>query len=241
MAAMTTLILPSSVTAIGEGVFENCTNLVAITPRYVNTSIAGIYYDFTQYPGLEIEDGVLVGCTYNPLYVVIPNTVTRIGNKAFKNCRRLKYMRLPFSVTHIGYSAFEGTEWYNDLPDGIIYLNKVLYGYKGQTANSIVSIIYGTVAVSPFALYGQTSVSSVVIPETVTDIGCFAFGKTSLKQVTVPKSVDIMGRYVFEKCRNLKKIYCERTSKPSDWQRSWNSKNEKSPIFKYKVEFGRKG
>ena len=86
--------------------------------------------------------------------VTIPNTVEAIGGNAFQNCSALESAVLGNNLKEleyntfnnckslsaitgisqlefIGHDAFNNTPWYNNLPDGIIYLGKVLYKYKG--------------------------------------------------------------------------------------------------------------
>ena len=40
-------------------------------------------------------------------------------------CSSLTSVTIPNSVTTIGNSAFEGTVWYNNQPDGLVYAGKV--------------------------------------------------------------------------------------------------------------------
>lgn len=39
---------------------------------------------------------------------------------------------LPDSLEYISYSSFEGTGWFNNQPNVLIYIDNVLYGYKGN-------------------------------------------------------------------------------------------------------------
>jgi len=70
---------------------------------------------------------------------VIPETVegvrvtaTAIGKEAFRDCKVLTSITISNSVTSIGQSAFYGTPWYTGQPDGVVYINNVLYKYKGE-------------------------------------------------------------------------------------------------------------
>ena len=106
----------------------------------------------------------------------IPEGVTSIGNSAFYNCRSLTAINIPEGVTSIGNSAFYGTAWYDNQPDGVIYIGKVLYEYKGtMPANTSIEVKEGTVSISPSAFYNCSSLTAITIPESVTSIGSSAF------------------------------------------------------------------
>ena len=53
--------------------------------------------------------------------VAIENGVTNIGTCAFCNCKNLVSIVIPNSVTSIGEEAFEGTRLLDSQPDGVIY------------------------------------------------------------------------------------------------------------------------
>ena len=65
------------------------------------------------------------------LSITIPDSVTVIGYGAFEHCTGLTSVTIPDSVTGIGEHAFYNTPFYNNQPDGVVYLGKTLYEYKG--------------------------------------------------------------------------------------------------------------
>ena len=124
--------------------------------------------------------------------VVIPNTVTNIGASAFEGCTALGTLDhpvvVPASVTSVGVDAFKGTWWLdNTLPNGVVYINNILYTYKGEMpANTDIEITDGTTTILSGAFKDCTGLTSVTIPATVTAIGSQAFnGCSSLTSVTV--------------------------------------------------------
>ena len=125
---ITELVIPNSVTSIGEYTFYGCSGLTAITiPNSVMSIDAGAFYDCTGLKKVIVNDiaawcGISLGNNYsNPLYyahhlycdedteiteLIIPNGVTSIGGGAFYDCTGLTSVTIPNSVTSIGKSAF---------------------------------------------------------------------------------------------------------------------------------------
>ena len=60
-----------------------------------------------------IENGILKEYTGDPEHVVIPNSVTAIGQNAFMDCEQLSSVVLPDSLTYIGENAFKGCSLLN--------------------------------------------------------------------------------------------------------------------------------
>jgi hypothetical protein len=86
--------------------------------------------------------------------VTIPNSVTSIEWSAFYNCSSLTSVTISNSVTNIGAGAFEGTSWYNNKPDGVVYINDMLYNYKGTLPQgTTVDVKEGTVSICGYAFF----------------------------------------------------------------------------------------
>ena len=136
-SSLTSITIPNSVTAIGYSAFEECTNLTAIEiPNSVSTigknAFYGIYKIFyagkatgTPWGAKKIirgyvKDGdfvyadstksCIVGYLGSDSVVVIPNSVVSIGAEAFNNCKGLKFLSIPDSVSFIGENAFLGVD-----------------------------------------------------------------------------------------------------------------------------------
>ena len=84
--------------------------------------------------------------------------------------------------------------------------------------------------------------TSVTIPNTVTELGYSAFqGCTALTSLVIPTSVKTITSGVFTDCELLT-IYCKVSSKPSGWSDNWNMYKAGSISHTYcEVVWGYKG
>ena len=189
---LTSVTIPNSVTSINNDTFSNCTGLTSVTIPNSVTTIGD--YAFDHCTGLTS--------------VTIPNSVTSIGEGAFSDCNGLTSVTIPNSVTSIGEDAFLGTAWYNNQADGVIYINNVLYKYKGtMPEGTSISIKDGTVSISPNAFYACSGLTSITIPNSVTSINNDTFSNcTGLTSVTIPNSVTSIGEGAFSSCKGLTEV-----------------------------------
>ncbi len=71
----------------------------------------------------------------------------------------------------------------------------------------IGNVEYQVTAIAPKALKNSKKLQSIVIPDTITEIGEGSFeGCTALKSITIGKNVTTIGKNAFKNCKNLKKI-----------------------------------
>ena len=133
--------------------------------------------------------------------VVITEGVTSISN-AIAN---FNLITIPSSVTRIDVNL-HNTDWYNSQPDGIIYVNNILYSYKGiMPPNTTINILDGTKSINSGAFSGCTGLTSIYIPESVTSIGGGAFTGCGITSITIPGSIKtIYG--AFYDCKTLTSV-----------------------------------
>ena len=147
--------------------------------------------------------------------VKICEGVTHIGARSFSMCMQLRSVEIADSVTSVGFRAFETcSNWLSTLSfsDNLTYIGDhaftCCYGLKelhlGNSVQHIgeyvISYCHGLKEINlgnslqyigEYAFY-NSSLESLVIPDTVTFIGAFSLDEcTKLTDLTVPVSLDI--------------------------------------------------
>ena len=136
--------------------------------------------------------------------VVAEDGVTGIGDRAFADMTALATVTLPDSVTYVGAQAFDNTAWYDRQRDGLLYLNHILIGCKGE-CEAKPYIEPGTVTVASGALSGSEGLKSLSLPDSVININKNAFSACpSLTTARVPESVKNIGKGAFRNSPSLK-------------------------------------
>ena len=186
------LVIPDGVTNIGSYAFSGCSALTSVTIPNSVTSIGD--YAFKGCTGLTAID--------------IPNGVTSIGSGAFTYCPELASITVANSVISIGSDVFYGTTWYNNQPDGLVYVGNVAYKYKGTMPDETSVVIKdGTCSIAGSAFAGCTGLVSVTLPNSVTCIGSEAFERCSgLTTITIPDGVTSISWYAFYECTGLTSV-----------------------------------
>ena len=236
--SLTSITLPYGITDIWGNTFGGCSSLKNITiPSSVTHIRDGAFYSCTSLTSITIPDSVkYLGSSAfrhcnNLTTVIIGNNVTSIGSVAFEDCTSLKDITIPESLTSIGSEAFNDTLWYKNKEDGLVYINNILYKYKGDMPkNTSVTIKDGTTRITGYAFAGCSNLMSIIIPDSIISIGDKAFyGCSSLTSITIPDSVKYIGWYAFFNCTSLTNITFNGTieewnniTKSSDWKNSSN-------------------
>ncbi|MGN1417842.1 MAG: leucine-rich repeat domain-containing protein, partial [Acutalibacteraceae bacterium] len=158
-SGLTSITLPDSVTSIGSQAFYNCTGLTR-----VNIS------DLASWCKISFDDNASNPLCYaEKLYIngnlatniVIPDSVTSIGDWAFYGYKGLTSITIPDSVTSIGNSAFSGCT------------NLQYAESKG-----------GLETVGNYVFNGCSNLAYLIVPNSVTTLGNYAIkGCDNLKDV----------------------------------------------------------
>lgn len=238
--------IPNLLTSIGDRAFSGCSSLqhlhfpdtvsfIGINP-FIDCKNLTITLSSTSQ--LRLIDGLLIGingelisCLNHSISIVIPNSVTTIGDKAFCGCSSLLRVHIPVSVTTIGNFAFQdcsslqsmlipasvtsiGDYAFSDcsslhrveIPDSVTMIGRYVFlrckSLRGlNIPASITSIEYGTFAYC-------YSLRSILMPNSIISIGAFAFHMCeALQSVYIPDSVTNLGCGAFDGCKSLSRVH----------------------------------
>ena len=220
--SLTSLVIPDSVTNIGDYAFSGCSSLSSVViPDSVSCIGSGAFKNCSSLSSLVIPDCVTSIGNYAFAYcksltdIVIPNSVTSIGDNAFRHCSSLSSLVIPESVVNLNGNPF--CRWDGGLKclsPYFIYDNKVLFdkdkskiiAFRDKNTTSYV-IPDSVTRIGESAFRHCSSLSSLVIPDSVTSIGEYAFRHcSSLSSLVIPDSVTSIECYAFSGCESLSSI-----------------------------------
>ena len=174
---LSSVTIPNSVTCIGGGAFHNCTGLTGITiPNSVTIISGNVFSGCQNLTSIQVENGnptydsrnncnaiietssnkLIAGC----MNTIIPNTVTSIGNSAFRGCSGLTSITIGNSVTSIDGYAFYYCRGLTsvDIPNSVASIGGAAFGYcSGLTKIYCWRFIPPTIESNTFnGCYGAT-------------------------------------------------------------------------------------
>jgi hypothetical protein len=123
--------------------------------------------------------------------IIIEEGVTNIGNNAFAEyCDRVEYISIPNSVTKIGENAFKGCENITSITLPAILTNIEKAAFENCEKLTSIYIPDNVVNIGELAFYGCHELKSVSLGIKVAFIGCNAFKCcTNIQSVTSTNSV----------------------------------------------------
>lgn len=167
--------------------------------------------EYNSLPIIEIADSAF-DSNKSISSLVLPNSIRRIGDRAFYNCSNIKgELMLPSSLEEIGDEAFANcTSLYGELvlPSKLKRIGK--YGLANTNFSGRISIPHLITTIEEGTFYNCSSFcGELVLPECVVSIDQYSFAYCSnlSGDLFIPKSIEFISENAFIGCSGLNGHY----------------------------------
>ena len=141
-----------------------------------------------------------------------PN-MTKIGEKAFSNCKNLKTVVLSDSITHIGNDAFDwcmGITTFNVPKNLEVVGNNAFYEIRNANVELVLEKIQ---SIGYLSFYNMRS-EIIVLSDDLTSIGQSAFANSNAKVITIGSGIQNIGQHAFIDALYVTDIYINAETPP---------------------------
>lgn len=172
----------------------------------IATSSANYSYPANEMPRLSFYNGVSAKAKKTLSSIILPQSLTSIGQYAFYLCENIKSIYIGNSISNIGIESFEGCYGLATVTMGnsvtSIQSNAFHYCYalKYLTLSENISYI-GDDA------FSDCYIEKIIFPKSMTTISDAFRSNSYLTEVTLPASITAVSNWAFEYCNALKTIY----------------------------------
>ena len=203
--ALTSVTIPSCVTTISGGAFEDCTALQEVV--FANKSKlkevqTAAFKNCIALKSISLPSSVKIvgnevfsGCSSIESIDFNTKGLTDFGTLVFKNCSNLKSVVVPSQVS-VTEKKFEGCASLSSvvLSEGITSIgDKAFYG----RAIKSLTLPSSLVSIGANAFYGNKLSGDIVFPDGLKTIGARAFFGNEFSGIIMPTSVDFIGNSAF--------------------------------------------
>ena len=187
----------------------------------------GMFYDDSV--NFVIENGVLKKYNGWQAFVEIPDTVTAIGDEAFKNNTSMVSVSIPDGVKSIGDSAFYGCTSLLGvvIPDSVEKIGRYAFQKCSKLASAYLPVNEKFTVINTGTFYECMSLKEIIVPDNIVKIEFDAFYNCrNLKNIDLSKNLITVGYNVFGNCKSISKIEIPKSLKNFDstWGSGTNTK-----------------
>jgi hypothetical protein len=208
-SSLKSIELPSSLVSIGVGAFGQCTQLQSVQLSEGLENIGS--WAFAYCPELsdiqlpetltELGSAAFYECT-SLTSIAIPQNVKALNEFTFIACSALEDITIEGKLTYLGGGVFNGTKWFSDQPDWVIVQDKFLQTYVGTDTELVIPD--GVEFICDRAFMGK-SIQSVILSDSVKEIGSSAFASTDLETINL-NQVETIGESALNGCKKLQSL-----------------------------------
>lgn len=210
--ATASLVKMNTITVFGKGKGIAVITVTDNESGEKKTITANIKSNATDIPdGVVIENGILKKwpCQLIPIdgKVILPNSITEIGDDVFADCNELSAIEIPNSVNKIGIRAFKGCKSLKSIaiPGSIETIRGE--AFKDCSALANVTLENGIRNIESSVFQGCSSLTKVVIPNSVRNMGDEVFESCfNLESAKLSENVNYISNYTFANCYELKSV-----------------------------------
>ena len=189
---------------ICERCFINCTSLTEFIFSRYSIAILPRAFENCGFTKLDIPKQVSYITPYafcnckNLVSVDLSQyELTKLHSGVFANCSRLSKVILPVHNKELCAEIFMGTAFQSITLDSTFALGKG--AFRNCFNLEIVNLSETTIeTISDFAFQNCTKLSSIVLPESVLELGAYAFANTNISSLVAPKTMLTIGSHCFE-------------------------------------------
>lgn len=183
------IVFDSALSTIGNNAFSSYSNLTSITIPEKVTTIGDYAFNYC----------------YSLGNVILPEGLESIGNSAFGDCTSFSSVTIPSSVTFLGSGIYYNCKGSLTVNCNIEDSNSYSSSPFARASFSKVTVAEGVTHVGKYAFYGNSALTSIILPESLLAIGDQAFYRSGLANITIPDGVLTVGNEAFYYCQSLLK------------------------------------